>query len=160
MGNLIDQLGVPPQRFEAVGKVAASWSFFEAMLDISIWNLACMSKEFGACLVAQIAGSARKLDAIIALIKLKPEHEKKITELNKIAENSQRLGERRNRVVHDPWMGDATGTYRLEATARKILKLQPVAVSDDEIGKLIVDISDHTKRYMTLMAEFIPGVLP
>jgi CspA family cold shock protein len=53
-----------------VGKVAASWSFFEAMLDISIWNLACMSKEFGACLVAQIAGSARKLDAIIALIKL------------------------------------------------------------------------------------------
>jgi hypothetical protein len=154
----ISTFDIPASHYEAIGRVTTAWAMFETVLDISIWFLAKTDFEKGACLTAQISGSGRKLDAIISLTKLTIDQEATIKELNKIAEATRHLAEKRNRVVHDPWIGDNGKLLRLEATARKILRLRQVEVNDGDTLNLVAEINAHMYRYLELMRVHLPDL--
>ncbi len=154
---VLESFDLPDEHYTAIGKVASIWSVFETLLDVTIWTLTKIETDQGACLTAQIAGSARKLDAIISLLKLRPDGAGKIKPINKIAEATRGLAERRNRVVHDPWLHDEGKLFRLEATARKTLKFGSFAVDPSEIGKLQSDMLKHIYVYTELMRPYLLG---
>jgi hypothetical protein len=86
-----------------IGLVASSWAGFELAIDMSALAVANISQQVGLCLTAQISGSARKLDAYIAIARQRGADKNFLQELNTLAKETTALAERRNRAVHDPW---------------------------------------------------------
>jgi hypothetical protein len=144
----------------AIGTVAVEWSGFEFLVDMNCIELAGIRAERGHCLTAQITGSARKLGAYIALTQVDGKSDPGITprelpgpkllkELHKFAIDTAGLAEQRNRIIHDPWAGRA-GTVRLEATARKKLRMEAVPVPTKRVRELSRLISQHIDRFNKL----------
>src|SRR6267142_1180202 len=77
--------------FTAVGVVACEWAGFELMLDQSTIEIGRIPEQSGMCLVSQIAGPARKLDAYIALVRLRG-GDAFIKELEAFAKDTTALG--------------------------------------------------------------------
>jgi hypothetical protein len=133
-----------------VGHVAGIWAVFEHSLDSAAISLANIPPDVGFCFTAQVIGPARKLDAYIALARLRGA-DALAKKLNEFANATTSLAERRNRVVHDPWM--IFGKFwpiRFEVTARRILRNKPISVSDTEMDKLIKDLIELQNRFLEL----------
>jgi hypothetical protein len=142
--------------YAAVGRVASLWAGFELDLDIAAITLALTSLLAGFCFTSQIQGASRKLDAYIALVELRLQANNSRAwkplrkELNTFAKDTQALGERRNRTVHDPWYVSKTEARRLEVTARRKLRFLRVYATKPEMDKLVDDINIHKKRFEEL----------
>jgi hypothetical protein len=106
------------------------------VLTSSTLALGRIPVKVGFCLTSQVSGSARKLDAYIAIAQLLGADEKLVCELKAFAGRTTKLAGQRNRVVHDPWLvPTAKGvSQRLEITARKKLRHEYIAVSASEIN--------------------------
>jgi hypothetical protein len=127
-----------------IGKVATGWSRIEHDLAVTIWRLAGLTNEVGACLTAQIPNSARLLDALISLARLKGIDESMISKMIKFAERTYPLQERRNRVVHDVWTFDPPFvSSRWSVQAKRKLSLEPVEVPTAELEELVAAILNH-----------------
>jgi hypothetical protein len=158
--------------YAAVGRVAAAWSVFEGTIDHWAIINAGISAHVGICFTAQIMGASRKLDAYIALARLLGARESSIHSLMKITQRTYDYGEKRNRVVHDPWyFEDASMPVRLEATAKKELRLLDVPVPTEEVSRLAAIIEAHCAEFWALAEEIsnelrpspersLPGALP
>jgi hypothetical protein len=134
--------------YEAIGRVASEWASFEATLDTASIHMAQIEPMAGVCFTSQIPGSGRKLDAYIALARLKGA-DRTVSELNDFAKDAQGLQEQRNRIVHDPWVG-LTKPHRLEATARRKLRLEFIPVSTEEVLEVAAKIIALEKRFEAL----------
>jgi hypothetical protein len=144
--------------YAALGVVASNWAIFETTIDIWNLKLADIPAQFGTCFTAQIAGSGRKLDAFISIVKLLGIKKPSADTLEKFAKKAGYLAERRNRAIHDPWdLSDPNNPKRLESTARKKLKLQDVLVSTDEILNLAGDIATLRNEFDAIASEVMSG---
>jgi len=117
---VLKKLGVPDEHYTAIGQVAALWAIFESLLDLTIWGLSGMDRQRSICITSQIAGALPPRGGE----KLKPPEQDR-------RNNPPSWGEKRNRVVHDPWVFDNGKILRLEATARKTLNYKNVAVDTE-----------------------------
>jgi hypothetical protein len=150
----------PSDHLAAVGLVATGWAMFEFQIDFSAIQLGKIPQRAGFCLTAQVIGPARKLDAYIAIARLQGANTF-AGELDKFARNAIRLGERRNRVVHDAWyLTKRPLPSRLEITARRVLRAQFVEVETRQLVALAADIKaisddfdDIHKRIMASITE-------
>ena len=145
-----DDRDVSDEHYAAVGKVASAWALFEGLVDVSIWQVAGLNPQNGACITAQITGSARKLDALISLVR-HHHGDAAVAKLNKIAQTSQGLAEQRNRIVHDPWIQEGGSPARLETTARKRVVVATIAVSTTEVNRAVDDISTHIDAFEAII---------
>jgi hypothetical protein len=91
------------KHYAAIGLVTANWSYFEAFLDMWIQRFAEIWGDVGVCLTSQIAGPARKIDALISLIRLRGVSDPSPETLDVFSKKVQGLAEQRNRVAHDLW---------------------------------------------------------
>jgi len=139
------------QHYATVGVVASGWAGFEFFLDSSALELGRVPLQAGLCFTSQVIGSSRKLDAYIAIARLRGA-DKFMGELDKFAKETVKLSERRNRIVHDPWRVLTAGglPYRLETTAKKKLRHGYVAVSAPEMQKLISDTERHITQFLVI----------
>jgi hypothetical protein len=152
---------VEQQHYAAIGRVAAAWSFFEATIDTASLELADLEGKVGVCFTAQIAGSARKLDAYIALAKLHGITPRMAKSLHKFATDTKALSEIRNRTVHDVWFFNHPGIpERFEATAQKAVRLQYVPTSTESLLKLARDINDHCDKFSELSTQVLAPPQP
>lgn len=140
------------EHYAAIGQVAAEWAEFEILLDISTLMLAKIKMKLGFCLTAQIAGSARKLDAYIALAQQLGADKKTIKTLNTFAKDTVGLAEQRNRTVHDSWSA-LGGAHRFEVTARKVLRTEMIPVSVEELVALAKRIDAHSQHFYNLSRD-------
>lgn len=133
-----------------VGSIAGDWALFETFLDGYALTLANFDNPLGYCFTAQVIGSARKLDAYIAVARARGA-KKHNGELDQFAKDTAALAERRNRVVHDPWKFE-TGLdpKRLEITARRKLRTEWIPVSSAELIELNRAIQGHVDRFCEL----------
>jgi hypothetical protein len=142
--------GVVAKHMSYVGMVATAWAELEITIDLSATRVARIPYDVGVCFTAQVLGSNRKLDAYIAIVRLRGV--KRFNgDLELFAKDTATLAERRNRVVHDPWIiiGNAPPS-RFEATARRSLRLQYVEMPTEDVLKLGDEILDHTDRFRRL----------
>lgn len=145
--------------YAAIGSAASEWAWLEQWIDFKTLELGKIPVGTGLCLTAPIAGAGRKLDAYIALAR----HlgaQKSLKQLNEFAKTLTSLGERRNRIVHDPWIVNRKerAAGRLEATARKSLRFIIVPVTAAEIAKLSVEIEHHIGVFDAIHAAVVAEV--
>ena len=133
-----------------MGYVAAVWAIFEADLDTYIISLGKLPAQAGRCVASQITAPARKLDAYIAIARLRGA-DVFVSELERFAKDTTSLAEQRNRVVHDPWMRiHEGGAERLESTARRKLRYEHVSVSLEQMDALVERIREHHDKLTDL----------
>jgi hypothetical protein len=133
-----------------IGQIAGLWAAFEHSIDSFAITLAGIPADVGYCFTSQVIGPARKLDAYIALAKLSGA-EKFTKELNKFAEHATALAERRNRAIHDSWfIFDGHAPFRMEITARRVLRNRIIPVSESEMEKLVDDLEAHLLRFVAI----------
>jgi hypothetical protein len=150
----INDLRSEHSHYAAIGRVAAAWSFFEAIIDTRSIHLAKLTPEFGVCFTSQISGVARKLDAFISLARLHNIPQKLIRELHDFDKDAKSLSERRNRTIHDVWLfNHPNSPERLEASARKISKLKPIPVPTADLVILSIEINQHLDRFDDLASR-------
>jgi hypothetical protein len=135
----------------AIGSVASSWAIFELLIDAKALELADIEVTAGLCFTAQISGSARKLDAYIAIARLRGAGSF-AGELDAFAKDTTGLAERRNRIVHDPWQIFGA-PFRTEITARRKLRAMQVSVSSADVRTCNIDILLHIGRFLARHAK-------
>ncbi len=126
----------------AIGKVATEWALLEHYIDRTIWAVAGVSPEIGACLTSQFSSPRPRLAALSALCARRGLDQSIISSINAFAEKTRGLGGQRNRLLHDSWgMGKSSGTtYRLEVTAdrKPVLEFKEVDMGAVvELAKMI-----------------------
>lgn len=144
------------QHYAAIGHVAAKWSRFEHIIDNWILGYGEISPQIGVCIASQIPGHGRKLDAFIALARVKRPKHKRGDDLGAFCKDANGLAEQRNRVVHDYWdTTDILRPRRVEATARRKLRLEEIEVPTDDILNLALNIDALITRFDDMASEII-----
>jgi hypothetical protein len=154
--SVLDETGgIPDPHYAAVGKVASSWALFETLLDITVWRFSNIDPKIMACVTSQVSGSGRKLDAVISLIR-HIHGDAAVAPFNKFSEQTQRLAERRNRIVHDAWLIKDGVPSRIEFTARKRVVVEAIAVDTVALTKLTEEIVSHIEKLEVLLNPMLP----
>ena len=79
---------------------------------------------------------------------------KNVRALHKIAKDTAAIAERRNRIIHDPWLFDTEGApRRFEVTAKKKLRSLAVPVPTDKVWDLAEEIREQCVRIDQLHKE-------
>jgi hypothetical protein len=139
---------VSNEHYAAIGRVAATWAYFEAVVDSWISAFILRPPAVTACVTSQMVGPRSRLDAFIALARLLGARKKWNRALEEFANDAIGLGERRNRAVHDVWdLSQPTTPRRLEATAKKTLRLLKVHVPTSELIELAAQIGELANRF-------------
>jgi hypothetical protein len=151
--------------YSLVGQVASDWAHLEHVLDLTIWELAEIPQQLGACMTAQIAGHHNKCDTIIALANhrgLSPATVKKVEVLKGALYD---VSNPRNRIVHDPWIliskstsdGHSHDPGQYKSMARKELKFgankAEIELLEDTIKKIQQKIADCSALRALISAE-------
>jgi hypothetical protein len=142
----------------AIGLVESGWAGFESMIDSYAILLAQIPYDVGLCFTAQVMGSSRKLDAYIALARLRGAAIL-AGDLEKFAKDTAGLAERRNRVVHDPWIAfSLEGGFRLEMTARRMLRHIIIETGTENVVQLANDITTHCGRLTDIHSRVLAAI--
>lgn len=155
--------------FALSGRVSDAWAMFEFHLDRTIWSMAAVNDGAGACITAQFVGVYGRLRALQSLVELAGGSKDLQSDLASLAGRSEPLAEKRNRIVHDPWMINVTKhtAGKMRITAKKTLHFAYVPVTPSEVESLLNEINAHTSRFFKFeeklkaeMSELLPGLFP
>jgi|HubBroStandDraft_6_1064221.scaffolds.fasta_scaffold606253_1 hypothetical protein len=130
----------------AIADGANRWAYLEYYINKAIWELAGVKPALGACLTSQMYTLNAKLNALLALLKLRKADSAILTSVNKFAASVRDALEARNRIVHDVWMNnnfhpDVMGKMRVTADKQLVMKIENI-----ELSKLQADVQLIEKR--------------
>jgi hypothetical protein len=132
------------KHYAAIGRAAVSWAFFESIVDGWSLNIAGIHMRPGLCFTAQIYGIGRKLETFISLARLRQLPSTLVVKLEDFYRGAKGAGGKRDRIVHDMWSFDHPSTpERLEITAGKILRVEPIPTTVEELrefDQLIIEL--------------------
>ncbi len=153
--------------YEAIGRVASAWSYFEFHVNQEIWMLSALDDERGACVTSHIYNISARIKALLALLELMDEDHPEpvqadgkpredslrdiITKIKKLSDKQiEPISRKRNRIIHDTWMyGKRTGAIaQIRATADRKLDY---GFRPAELG----EINATHKRILKLDEEFV-----
>jgi hypothetical protein len=136
------------RHYAAIGGVAATWAYFEAIIDTWLVAFADVDAAVGVCFTAQMIGPRPRIDALIALVRYLGIAQRWNKRLEQFAKDAQGLAELRNRAVHDVWdMTEPTRPIRQEATARRALRIVQIHVPTQELFSLAQNIETLRARF-------------
>jgi hypothetical protein len=116
-----------------------------------------------APIVASLFNPSARLKAFLALVRERGETEKFADTINKLIAEITELGERRNRLIHDPWIEggpDAQTRFRLEITANRRLHYQWKPETIDAINDMSLEIYDAKAKFMELYKRALDELPP
>ncbi len=139
----------------AIAYVISGWGMFEFQLDEAIWDLAGVEPEYGACLTAQFTTAVARFNALTSLARLTGKTESVIKKVNKFSVRALALGDKRNRIAHDPCFTAYTSKkqYRLQKTSRGRLEFDYKAINTEELKVLAESIANLTKDFREFFSE-------
>ena len=88
--------------FEVVGQIASAWSHVEQLIDDTIWSLAEVRHDRGACITSQLQSLYPRFRALSALVELRGAEKSLLKEIEATSNAGMALAKERNRAVHDP----------------------------------------------------------
>ncbi len=149
---------------EQVGLICAVWAKLELAVDSTTWLLAGLNHNvaIGACITAQFTSIHQKLRALIALSRLHGISEPTITKLNQFRGHVGDTAEKRNRAVHDAWVGipkdDSIEMHQWNLGIGKDVDKMERPVPIEKLYDIISRIEDHDEEFrkirIDLFAEF------
>ena len=145
-------------RFGALGFVANTWAAFERTIDIYTLEIGGIKKDPGLCLTTQILGSGKKLEAYIAVVKLRC-GDIYSKELEIFWKDTQKLQERRNRLIDDQSLiFRHIKKSRFELTAARKFRQEAIEENTDTILKFADYIFKHDSRLTELHDEIFASL--
>ena len=151
-----------PEYADCIARVASVWSRLEYDVNIAIWKLADVRPAMGACMTSQIYTLRGRLDALLALAKLRRVSDPIIKKINKFGEDSRSGQEIRNRIIHDQWLQDHLNPGQmghLRITAARILEFKIKPVIFPELAADLERLEDLQARFHEIRQE-IEAALP
>ena len=100
----VKKIPIGTEHMEWVGHISSSWARLEFLVDSTVWDLAKLPENVGACITANFMSVYPKLKALTALAHLNKVSDRTIKKLNRFRSNLYTTSEKRNRAVHDHWM--------------------------------------------------------
>jgi hypothetical protein len=145
--------------FAAIGRVAALWAHFEALIDAWLMTFSGLEEEISVCFTGQMLGSRPRVDAFIALVRQLGADRKWVGVLEAFAKDVQGLQEQRNRAIHDVWqMTDTERPQRREASARRVVRILSIHVPTRELIALAGNIDKLRERFDAIAQEILSGL--
>ena len=147
--------------YNAIGRVASDWAYYELILDDIIRSLVGVSGDLVTSITAQMMGINNRLNAIKALCIVQNISKKTQEKIDSIRNNSFIPLENRNRIVHDPWFLDpiTSETAQFKSMPAKEMKygVKPVdAKFIDDTLKMIADrITEASKFHERILDELV-----
>jgi len=141
----------------SLGYVAGLWAALEYEINGSIWELANVAEDVGACLTFYVPSIGSRMRVYAALAHLRAVSPQVYGKINSFSSDAENTSRKRNRFVHDPYFitGEETVLRRLHVTADRKLdfSLKPAPV--DAINALYEEIDKLMSRFRALHAEVI-----
>jgi hypothetical protein len=136
------------QHYSTIGQVAASWAYFEAVVDTWICNFMEVKAEIAVCVTGQMIGPRSRIDAFIALVRIRGSRSKWNEDLDQFAKYAATLSEQRNRAVHDIWyLTQPDHPLRREATARKTVRMLDIHEPTEKLLALVTAIYELVAHF-------------
>jgi hypothetical protein len=166
-GDDIPEFKFIPEYADLIASIASCWATLEFYVNNSIWIVAAVDSQTGACMTSQIYTLQGRLAALLSLLKLHKAPSNLISRVNKFAENIRGPQENRNRVVHDIWLMDNRNPGsmgRLETTAPKKLQFKVTDVPREELEAIYAELSAcrmefyHIRREIVAQRPTFPGI--
>jgi hypothetical protein len=158
-----DQLVIAPDDhpiYARVGKVASDWAHVEHTLDLIIWELSGIEFQKGAAITAQLMGAFPRFKAILALLAQPALANREnlgtvVTRTIDLMNKSSGPGDKRNRIVHDPWYAyTASGkTAQFKAMPHKDHRYGIQLVDSNVLEDALRSIKEFSERVENLEKE-------
>jgi hypothetical protein len=165
--NLFDTATKPPEKpaedhkiYSLIGRVANDWAHVEHTLDLLIWDLALVDPDRGSCITAQMLGVYNRCKTIIALLKLIAEKtgtdmRKHIAATTDVMNRQSEPGDKRNRIVHDPWYSytNKEQVAQFKAMAHKDWRYGITPIDNDVLQDALDSIKNFSERVTNLRTD-------
>jgi hypothetical protein len=148
-----------PAYADCIAQAANHWAWVELEVHWMLWALMEVHPTVGACLTSQVYTFTAKLDALMALMKLRSVPETFIKKVTKFAERSRSALDARNRFVHDVWLTDnwnSAAMGRTSMSARKVLDFKTQTVEINSLQADLGKIVSAQKEASALRSELMP----
>lgn len=141
--------------YEWIGRISSLWSWLENTVDETIWQLASVDDDPGACITAQLSGIRPRLNALRALVWLRGKDKELNGEIKAFETKAISAGARRNRSVHDAVLHMNPDTeearvvrWRMIAEGRLHMNVNDADIKD--YRKAALEIADVFTEYQNL----------
>lgn len=144
---------LPEDYAVAIGRSAEAWGQLEIHIDRSIWALAQVEQQLGACVTAQFQSIHPRMRAFIALADINGASEKTVSELRTYYSKClSGLADKKKRQAHDPRMVQrGTGqVVRLETAAKPNVHFDFKPEDLEELAKLHNKIDEAVEKFIQL----------
>jgi hypothetical protein len=151
-----------PEFADCIARIASCWARLEYDMNASIWSLAETRPAYGACITSQIYTTQGRLNAILALGKLRKLDNRLMKRLNKFSDKIRIGQDVRNRTLHDIWLQDRLSSAtmgHLVITANRILEMKIKSVDLKELRDDLEKVED-TQAEFEKIRRAIDAVLP
>ena len=154
---MTDKPRIPPEYFEALGRVSNIWATLEFSIDQLIYGAANISEQVGTCFIAQFIGPNPRIRALVSLLKFRGVDQALIDEVNQFSESIGGLAAERNRLMHDPMFIEAPSGkfYRHRRTADRTLRWELNEVDLQKMKDLHKKIEDKNNEFVRLRKRII-----
>jgi len=145
-----------------VGVIATGWGHIEQRLDETLWLLAGVEVDAGACLTSQYLSVSNRLTALEALLRLRGIPDGFIKDkISPFGKRCGSLAQRRNRAVHDPIAVDKVSGLAVvsRVIARQRLHRDLKPASHTSYKNIANDIFDALDDWLILEDEIF-ALLP
>jgi hypothetical protein len=150
--------------YQAIGRVASKWAYYEWTLDNSIRALTGAGPMLTTAVTAQMMGAFPRLNAIKSLCAVRNLSKSVQDKINKLISNNHEPQDRRNRIIHDPWFFDPnsqkTGQFKGMAPKDKELKYGVKPVAAAFIDETLQQISERTTEAQVLYNKILSELPP
>jgi hypothetical protein len=134
----------PDELHMAIGRVSNQFALLEYYINRTIWRLAKVKPQLGACITAQIIPIAGRMDALETLAVARKISKGTLADIRTFAGKAKNLSQKRNRILHDTWAIERRSkkTVRLEVTA----KTDPVYGFKQEDAKHVLSVANDIQK--------------
>lgn len=145
-----------------LGHMSAIWASLELQVNMTIWELANIERQIGACLTTQLFSPAARFRVLNALVQVRGGEAQIIKKITSFAESAGGLARRRNSYIHDTWVIDETTLVvsRTHVTMEGTFNFGFTPTSVEELKRLFDDIQDALRRFDDLRDEIFRTLPP
>lgn len=147
---------------ERIAEASNSWAWIELEVHWMLWALMEVNPSVGACVTAQIFTFNAKLDALVALMRLREAPDALVRRVNAFGESSRSAQEARNRLAHDIWLTDninpaVMGRARMIARRKLDFEVKSTPVDDLERDRALLE---EAQKVISAIRHDVMDALP
>lgn len=150
-------LPATPEQLQAIGMVAAEYSYLESIVETAIWELASLDEDVGRAITTHVAMRPR-LHMLRTLFRLRRsadgEGAKKLDKLCGEIDGEKGVSPQRNNLVHAMWVtGDYGSPMTFTVRARGTLTKEKTGKHAKEIEGVAARIRDRSRALQEFLED-------